>query len=113
MENEEGIVRLFFELASENRLGILCKLNAKNWKMKEIARKLDLTTTETFRQMQRLSEALLVQKHPEGTYAITQVGRLVLQLSLSLEFVSKHKEYFLTHDIWGLPYQFGNRIGQL
>src|SRR3989304_5562883 len=113
MENEEGIEKLFFELASESRLGILCKLNEKNLKMKDIARKLDLTTTETFRQLQRLSEALLVQKHPEGTYAITQVGRLVLHLSSSLEFVSKHKEYFLTHDIWRLPYQFVNRIGEL
>src|SRR3972149_3740015 len=113
MENEEGIERLFFELASESRLGILRKLNEKNLKMKDSARKLDLTTTETFRQLQRLSEALLVQKHPEGTYAITQYGKLVLQLSTSSEFVFKHKEYFSTHDVWRLPYQFVNRIGEL
>ncbi|MFB3888484.1 MAG: helix-turn-helix transcriptional regulator [Candidatus Bathyarchaeia archaeon] len=113
MENEEGIERLFFELASESRLGLLRKLSEKNWRMKEVARKLDLTTTETFRQLQRLSEALLVQKHPEGTYAITQYGRLVLQLSSSLEFISKHKEYFSMHDIWRLPAQFVNRIGEL
>jgi predicted transcriptional regulator len=113
MENQEGIEKLFFELASESRLGILRKLNEKNWKMKDLARKLDLTTTETFRQLQRLNEALLVQKTPEGTYAITQYGRLVLRLSSSLEFVSKHKEYFSTHDIWRLPYQFVNRIGEL
>jgi len=113
MENQEEIERLFFELASESRLSILRKLNEKNWKMKELSRKLDLTTTETFRQLQRLSETLLVQKHPEGTYAITQYGRLVLQLSPSFEFVSKHKEYFSTHDIWRLPYPFLNRIGEL
>ena len=113
MENHEGIERLFFELASESRLGILRKLEEKNWKMNDVARKLDLTTTETFRQLQRLSEALLVQKQPEGTYAITQYGRLVLQLSSSLEFVFKHKQYFLTHDVWRLPQQFVNRIGEL
>jgi len=113
MENHKGVERLFFELASESRLGILRKLNEKNWKMKDLSRKLDLTTTETFRQLQRLNEALLVQKRPEGTYAITQYGKLVLQLSASFEFVSKHKEYFSTHDIWQLPYQFLNRIGEL
>ena len=113
MENREGIERLFFELASESRLGILRKLEEKKWKMNDVARKLDLTTTETFRQLQRLSEALLVQKQPEGTYAITQYGRLVLQLSSSLEFVFKHKQYFLTHDVWRLPQQFVNRIGAL
>jgi predicted transcriptional regulator len=47
MENQESIEKLFFELASESRLGILRKLNEKNWKMNDVARKLDLTTTET------------------------------------------------------------------
>ena len=113
MENHEGIDRLFFELASESRLGILRKLNENNWKMNDVARKLDLTTTETFRQLQRLSEALLVQKQPDGTYAITQYGRLVLELSSPLEFVFKHKEYFLAHDVRRLPPQFAKRLGEL
>jgi len=113
MENPEGIEKLFFELASESRLSILRKLMEKDWKMNEIARKLDLTTTETFRQLQRLSEGLLVQKQPEGTYAITEYGRLVLQLSASLDFVFKHKEYFVNHDLLWLPPQFLSRIGEL
>ena len=113
MENPEGIEKLFFELASESRLGILHKLTEKDGKMNEIARKLDLTTTETFRQLQRLSEGLLVQKQPEGTYTITEYGRLVLQLSAPLEFVFKHKEYFEKHDISWLPSQFLSRIGEL
>jgi predicted transcriptional regulator len=113
MENQEGTEKLFFELASESRLGILRKLLEKDWKMNEVARKLDLTTTETFRQLQRLSEGLLVEKQPEGTYAITEYGRLVLQLSSSLEFVFKHKHYFTKHDVSSLPPQFLNRIGEL
>jgi predicted transcriptional regulator len=113
MEDQKGIEKLFFELASESRLGILRKLMEKDWKMNEVARKLDLTTTETFRQLQRLSEGLLVQKQPEGTYAITEYGRVVLQLSASLDFVFKHKEYFVKHDFSWLPPQFLNRISEL
>jgi len=113
LENDEGVEKLFFELASESRLSILRELQIENLKMQEIARRLDVTATEAFRQLQRLSEALLVQKQPEGTFAITQYGKLVLQLSSSLEFVFKHKEYFLAHDIWRLPNQFVNRIGEL
>ena len=113
MENQEGIEKLFFELASESRLGILRKLREKDWKMNEVARKLGLTTTETFRQLQRLSEGLLVEKQPEGTYAITEYGKLVLHLSSSLEFVFKHKQYFTKHDVSSLPPQFLNRIGEL
>jgi predicted transcriptional regulator len=63
--------------------------------------------------LQRLSEALLVQKQPEGTYGITEYGKLVLQLSSSLDFVFKHKQYFVTHDVSRLPPQFVNRIGEL
>ena len=112
MEND-GVEKLFFELASESRLSMLRELQTKNLRMQEIARRLDVTATEAFRQLQRLSEALLVQKQPEGTFAITQYGKLALQLSSSLDFVFKHKNYFSTHDVWLLPYQFVNRIGEL
>jgi predicted transcriptional regulator len=113
LEDVEGPDRLFFELSNESRLGILRELQAKGLKMQEIARRLDLTTTDAFRQMQRLSEASLIQKQPDGSYTITQYGKLVLQLSSPLEFLLKHREYFLTHDLWCLPYQFVNRIGEL
>ena len=113
MENDGGLGKLFFELASESRLSILRELRKENLKMREIARRLDVTATESFRQLQRLSEALLIQKQPEGTFAITQYGKLVLQLSSSIDFVFKHKNYFSTHDVWRLPYQFVDRIGEL
>jgi predicted transcriptional regulator len=113
MENQEGIEKLFFEFASESRIGILCKLNEKNWKMNDLARKLDLTTTESFRQLQRLKEAELVEKQPDGKYAITAYGQLMLKLSASLEFVFRHKQYFLTHDVAKIPQEFVSRIGEL
>jgi predicted transcriptional regulator len=81
--------------------------------MQEIARRLDLTATEAFRQLERLSAALLVQRQPDGAYALTQYGKLELHLSASMEFVLKNKQYFLNHDIWQLPQQFVNRIGEL
>ncbi len=105
--------KLFFELASESRLCILRELQKENVKMQEIARRLDVTATEAFRQLQRLSEALLVQKQPDSTFTVTQYGKLVLQLSSPLEFALKHKEYFLAHDVWQLPSQFVGRIGEL
>ncbi len=113
MENQEGLAKLFFELASDSRLGILHELQSENLKMQEIARRLDVTATEAFRQLERLSAALLVQRQPEGSYAITLYGKLVLQLASPLDFVSKHKEYFSTHDLSPLPYQFINRLGEL
>src|SRR5208337_1103373 len=101
------------DLASESRIDIIRELKEKNLKNNELGAKLDLTATETFRQLQHLTEALIVQRLPDGTYTITNYGKLTLQLLQSLEFTFKHKEYFLNHDVWRLPYQFVNRIGEL
>jgi predicted transcriptional regulator len=112
VENQE-LTKLFFELASESRLSILEQLAGENLKMQEIARRLDVTATEAFRQLERLSAALLVHRLPEGSYAITQYGKLVLALSSSFDFLSKHKEYFSAHDLSALPIQFIHRLGEL
>ena len=84
MENDSGVEKLFFELASETRLDILRELKNENLKMQEIARRLDVTATEAFRQLERLSNALLVQRQPDGTFALAEYGKLVLQLSSSI-----------------------------
>lgn len=110
---DEGLDRLFFELASESRLGILRELQIKSQRMQEIARKLDLTDTEAFRQLQRLSEASLIQKQPDGTYTITQYGKLVMQFSHSFNFAFKFKQCLLTRDVWRIPEQFIDRLGEL
>lgn len=81
--------------------------------MQELARKLDLTDTEAFRQLQRLSEALLIQRQPDGAYQITQYGKLLLQFSRSFEFAFKFRRCLLTRDIWRIPSQFIDRLGEL
>jgi predicted transcriptional regulator len=113
MDEESGLEKLFFELASESRLCILRELQKENLKMQEIARRLDVTPTEAFRQLERLSATSLVQRQPDGTFALAEYGNLVLQISTSLNFISKHKEYFSTHDLMRLPSQFVNRLGEL
>ena len=113
LEDGEGIEGLLYELSSESRLGILRELNEQNLTMTGVASKLDLTTTEASRQLMRLSDALLAQKQPDGTFSVTYYGRLVLYFCFHLEFVSKHKEYFFTHDVWGLPTQFLSRLSEL
>jgi predicted transcriptional regulator len=110
---EEGLDRLFYELASESRLGIMRTLQTKNYRMQEIARKLELTDTEAFRQLQRLSEAQLIQKQPDGAYTITEYGKLLLLFSASFEFAFKFKQCLLTRNVWRIPDQFISRLGEL
>ncbi len=110
---DQGVEKLHFELASEVRLGILRELQSNNLKMQEVARRLGVTATEAVRQLRRLSDAHLIERQPEGSYAVTQYGKLVLQLSSSLDFVFAHRRYFLTHDVWRIPRQFVDRLSEL
>ena len=109
----QGLDKLFFELASESRLSILFELQIGSLRMQEIARRLKITDTETTRQLLRLSEASLIQKQPDGTYSVTEYGKLLLQFSRSFEFALKFKQSLLTRDIWRLPEPFINRLGEL
>jgi predicted transcriptional regulator len=112
LENQD-LAKLFFELASESRLSILQELKGENLKMQEIARRLDVTATEAFRQLERLGAALLVERQPDGSYAITLYGKLVLQASSTLEFLFKYRDFFSTHALSPPPNQFINHLGEL
>lgn len=113
MVDEQGVESLFFDLASESRRGILIELRNAKLKMNELSRKLDLTPTETSRQLQRLSEAHLISKQSEGEYTLTEYGKLILQVSPTLEVAYKYREYFLTRNLWRIPPEFLYRIGEL
>ncbi len=113
MAPPEKLDKLFLDLSSESRLDLLRELDTKELRMGELARRLDLTATEATRQLKRMTDSLLIRRLPEGAYTATAYGRLVLQLSPSLEFVSRHREYFTTRDLSRLPDAFVHRIGEL
>ncbi|MGD6934137.1 MAG: helix-turn-helix transcriptional regulator [Candidatus Bathyarchaeia archaeon] len=113
MDEDSGLDKLFFELASESRLAILRLLQKEKLKMQEIARRLNVTATEAFRQLERLTTAALVERQPDGSFEVSEYGKLVLQVSSSLDFISKNKAYFSTHNVMLLPAQFVNRLGEL
>lgn len=108
-----GIENLFFSLSSESRLAILNAVCFENLKMNEVARKIDITATEASRQIQRLIDESILQKQPDGTYVLTNFGRLLLHFFPCLEFISKYRGYFVVHDVWQLPPQFISRLGEL
>lgn len=113
MVDEKRLDMLFYELASQDRLAILRELSKNDLKMQDVARKLDLTATEASRQLQRMTHAKLIERGPEGTYTTTHLGRLFLTLSASMEFVYKHDDYFLNHNLTKIPLPFINRLGEL
>jgi predicted transcriptional regulator len=113
-EREEAeISKVLFELASNRRASILFEVEKKNLKMQQIAKSLNMTVTESFRHFQRLTEAKLVEKKVDGTYATTSLGSLATSLLSSFNFILKNGDYFLDHNVSALPYEFVNRLGEL
>src|SRR5450756_2416530 len=112
-EEDSEISKVLFELASNRRASILLELEKQNLKMQQIVKSLDMTTTETFRHLQRLGEAKLVEKNTDGAYSITSLGNLATGFLSSFNFILKNGDYFLEHDVSCLPYEFVNRLGEL
>lgn len=113
MDESEEISKVLFELSSNRRANILSRIQKENLKMQQIAQTLDMTVTETFRHLQRLSDADLIEKKVDGTYAITPLGQLATGFLSAFNFVLKNSEYFLKHDVFNIPYEFIDRIGEL
>ena len=109
----EKLHKLLFELSSAERINIMLELQKNNLRLSQLSKKLDLTVTEASRHLQRLNEAKLIQKNSDGYFELTQFGTLSLFLLSGLDFVSKHKKYFLEYDLSGIPPQFIDMIGEL
>lgn len=113
MDDHDEISKVLFELSSNRRASILFKIRKENLKMQEIAKALDMTVTETFRHLQRLTDAKLVEKNSDGTYAITSLGDLASGFLTGFNFILKNSDYFLEHDLSIVPYEFVDRLGEL
>ncbi len=110
---DDRLSDLHFQLSNADRRRIVEELQKENLKLNEVSKKLDMTATEAFRQLQRLSESGLLEKIPDGKYRSTPYARLILESSATLDFVSKYREYFMEHDTSLMPLEFRIRLGEL
>ncbi|MGQ0797009.1 MAG: helix-turn-helix transcriptional regulator [Methanobacteriota archaeon] len=108
-----GIAGFVFELASDQRLGILAAVAEKPLRHAEIARRLRMTDSETSRHLNRLSAAGLVTKNPRGEHELTSLARLLSAGLPFFRFLTANREFLLTHDVLVLPPEFVDRLGAL
>jgi predicted transcriptional regulator len=109
----DEMVKLLFDISSGDRLTLLFAIRKENLRLTHLTEKISATIQETSRHLGRLTDAKLIEKNSDGSYSLTSYGRLVLILLSSYSFLSKNKDYFLSHDISFLPQEFVERIGEL
>lgn len=105
--------KTFFELASEQRLAIIFQLNEKSAKISQLAKDLGITMQEAHRNVNRLQDAGLIEKDPEGIFSLTTFGNTIIKQIPTFNYLSKHKEYFSEHILGELPIKFIMRLGAL
>ena len=104
---------LFFQLASPDRKRILVELQKEDLHLNEIAKRLGMTPTEALRQLQRMTEARLLEKMPNGSHRLTPYAKIVLDVSAPLDFLSQHREFFMSHDTSLIPIEYRARLAEL
>ena len=109
----EKSAQSFLELASEQRLAILDNLRENESKLSALAKLLDSTPPEVFRNLQRLEKSSLIEKKKNGKYDLATYGKVIFTVLPSLEFIFTQEEYFQEHSFGDLPQKFVQRIGAL
>ena len=112
-EISEKIVKDIFEIASEQRLSILLKLNEKKSKLGIMAKELGATAPEVKRNFDRLLKAKLIEKDDNGSFQLTLYGKTICTQVPMFLFLSQNKKYFSEHDFGDIPNKFVQRIGSL
>lgn len=103
----------FLELASEQRLEILSRLYEQNLKVSTVAKEIEATVPEVFRNFERLVKAGLISKESDGSYSISTAGRLMCNQVSLVRFLSENKKYLQTHMFSDVSDKFLQRIGAL
>ena len=116
----ESTQRIFFELASDQRLSILFKLNRKQksetgvYNLSKLAKHLNVTMQEVHRNLNRLMDAGLIEKDSTGIFSLTTFGDAIINQIATFDFLSRNKEYFSTHTFGKeTRMKFIQRIGAL
>jgi len=109
----EDISDILFNLASADRLTLLSAINVDKLRLTELAKIINASAQECSRHLTRLGDSGFTKKDSDGLYETTPVGKAVLSILPSVQFILANKQYFLSHDLTFLPRGFIGRTGEL
>ncbi len=102
-----------FEISNDIRHKILLLLKEQPERVTQISKKLELISPEVSRHLTRLSDSKLIQKDLNNYYHVTGYGLHILDLIGEMEFFTKNREYFISHNALHIPVIFKQRLPEL
>jgi predicted transcriptional regulator len=112
-EEVDRFYNMLFEMSNDIRHNIMLLLLRKPERMTQIAKELDLTSPEVSRHLTRLSETKLIEKDKANFYHVTNFGEYLLNSLMDLEFITKHRDYFVKHSAVNIPQIFQRRMSEI
>jgi len=109
----EKVAENFLELASEQRIRIIAHLLEQKSNLTQLTKKLDATTSEVHRHLNRLLDSGIIVKESQGNYELSLYGKTLCVQIPSLFFISENRKFFDDHDFGNLDIKFIQRLGAL
>lgn len=104
---------LFFEFSNEGRFEVFKSLYKGKKRHSQLEKDLDIRGSEISRHLKRLIEKNLVKKSTDNKYAITNIGKLFLDVLELFEVSLKFESFFNTHNIDIFPLNLILQLGNL
>ncbi len=75
----------------------------------------DISNSEVSRHLSRLSEKFFIQKDPTGgrKYVLTEFGETIIKMLQPLVFLFSHENFFHTHSLKHIPFEFQTKLHAL
>ncbi|CAD6494451.1 MAG: Methanogenesis regulatory protein FilR1 [Candidatus Argoarchaeum ethanivorans] len=102
---------------SQLRSDILISLNRGRMELRDFRTELGVSSTTAIHALRELEKGNLVFQDEDRNYALTKIGE-VIALKLAdfidaIEVVKTHEDFWLTHDLSGIPHSLLEKIGWL
>jgi predicted transcriptional regulator len=104
---------LLKQLSSDPGLKILKTLKNKPSSHNELLTDLNFFSSNLTRHLHRLTGYNFIERNTDNKYQLTSLGSLLLSHISSLDYISKHKQYFKMHDTSPIPHFLKNNLGDL
>lgn len=112
-EESEPSFNLFNDLSNESRRKILQILLEGNFSLQSISSKIHQSNQSISGHLRKLVDSGLIAKLSDGSFSLTDYGKLILIKIPSFEFITKHEDFFEDHTFGDTPSWLLNCIGML
>lgn len=118
-ENTPKIIRNTLHLAacSDLRRRILIALKTGKKPLRELRDPLGVSSTTAIHALRELKKANLVFQAEDRGYALTKIGEVMVlklvDIMDAIEVLEKHEDFWLVHDLSGIPLPLLDKIGAL